>query len=147
MVYIPIHFTAPEFVPKEIYDVEGDSALSHLHDTILEIADQVREFYGDQCEMIINNWHTGGPFSQRGFRTPDCPEYTPGSMHAIGGAIDCDVYINKVKVPADKVRSDIMFNQDKFPNIYRMEAGVAWVHIDDKGFGEHPRNGISLFTA
>jgi hypothetical protein len=141
MAYIPKHFKIQELVSSVVYQAEGDAAIVHLHDEILQIADQVREFFN--VPVTINNWNSGGQFSYRGYRDSTYQDYRETDPHVMGIAIDLDVQ----GMDADKVRSEIIYNQAQFPLIYRMEAGVNWVHIDTKGFGEHPRNGIYLFTA
>ena len=142
MAYIPKHFITQEFVPPAVYQAEGDIALvNHMRDEILEIADQVREFFA--VPVIINTWNNGGEFHYRGFRDKTFQDYRLTDPHVKGMAIDLDVE----GIPADKVRAEIIYNQDKFPLIYRMENGVNWCHIDIIGIDTHPRNGIYLFNS
>ena len=140
-MYTLCNFTGQEFLPPEIWDIEGASGLSHIDDRILQTADQVREFFG--VPVTINNWHTNGPFQYRGFRTPNCPLYIAGSMHSCGKAIDLDVQ----GITAPDVRLKIMANADKFPFIMRLEKNVPGVHLDIKGIDDIDRESIYLFSA
>ena len=86
----------------------------------------------------VNNWHEGGPFSQRGFRDDPATGST-FSQHRFGRALDFDV----VGMAADEVRSWILNHVKELPFITRMERDVNWVHIDCAA--EDIKGGIILF--
>lgn len=131
----PKFFTIKEFVPKDIYAKFGENSYILLDDRILQTAEQLRIITGKA--VICNNWHNGGRFEYRGFRSPNypCAEY---SQHKFGRAIDIDV----IGMTAEEVRQYILKNQDKFPFITRLEDKVSWVHID---CANTCQNGILLF--
>lgn len=90
--------------------------------------------------LVINNYHIGGPYTQRGLRCNIC-EIPKGktlkdelylSAHCNGAAFDItpmfkDVEANK---RAEKARQLILENKDLLPEICRLEGGVTWLHID-----------------
>jgi len=84
--------------------------------------------------MAINNWHTGGPFSQRGFRCNICQLVKEKTLagkiyltsHANGAAIDFDAK----GLTVDQVHALINANENLLPCNVRMESGVTWNHLD-----------------
>jgi hypothetical protein len=136
--YTPIYFSVPELVPPDIYAAMGDGALILLDDRILRIADCVREHFG--VPVTINNWKTGGQFSQRGFRTQQEGKATR-SAHFYGRALDMDVK----GISSDDVRKEILAQQSAsdFPLISGMETGISWVHLDCAN--RYSTNGIVTF--
>ena len=132
------NFAVTELVPPEVYSKMGDSAIILLDDRILRIADFVRDHFGKP--VIINNWHGGGQYSQRGFRTVQqgAAEHSP---HMYGRAVDFDVK----DVAPDDVRAEILSNQSagEFPLISGMEVGITWVHLDV--YNRYSTNGIVTF--
>lgn len=84
--------------------------------------------------MIVNNWHKGGKFSQRGFRCNICQLVKDKTIkgliyltsHANGAAIDFDV----PGMTSAQVRALVKSKAHLLPCNVRMEAGVSWCHID-----------------
>ena len=88
MFYKPKHFTAKELLPPNAYSALGDNGLYLLMDwRILWTIDSLRKRLGP---ITINNWHTGGSFSQRGFRD-DANTGARYSQHRFGRAVDFDI--------------------------------------------------------
>ena len=162
MGYTPKYFKPYELVPLEVYKEYGSRSFSLIHDNILKGLDTVHDFYnigfGAQSDehgkimyasVVVNNYQTGGPFSQRGFRTCSDP-LAPHSMHfpqpedGQCHAADFDVYIGKTIVPADKIRHDIQNHPEIFGEFFtRLEDGVNWCHGDNLKTG---LSGIILFN-
>ena len=122
--YIPHHFKPEELVPKDVFTALGSRSLILMDARILWTIDMVREYFG---VVIVNNWHKGGPFGQRGFRN-DSNTGAVYSQHRYGRGIDFDV----VGKAAEEVRQFIISKQDRkdFQYITAMEIGTTWVHID-----------------
>jgi hypothetical protein len=91
----------------------------------LMMIDGIREYFG--VPMIINDWHWHGEYQWSGLRTIDCLEGSKWSLHRLARAFDI-----KCRIPAEKMRSEIMANQDHdlLKYINRMEDGVWWLHVD-----------------
>lgn len=122
------YFKAFELVDKDTYEKMGEEALSLFTPASLQALDDLREFFG--CPIIINDWHCGGDFQWRGWRTTaKAAELgAPHSQHALGNAFDCTVF----GLTAPEARRIILANQDKplLQKITRLEDGVSWVHLD-----------------
>lgn len=124
--YEPKHFDVREFVDPETYHKFGNSALLVMDIRILKLADNIREYFG--APMIINNWHSGGPYRNRGFRKGNASVGADYSQHKFGRALDYSIN----GFTAEEVRKVILDNQDIFPfnEICAMELGTSWVHND-----------------
>ena len=122
------HFQAYELVDRETFERMGNSALSLFDPEALQALDDFREFFG--VPVTINNWHSGGPFEWRGFRTPEKAAElgAPRSAHAKGRAFDCDIEGHG----AEYARQIILANRNNplLLRITRLESGVNWVHFD-----------------
>ena len=124
--YKPHNFVIQELVPPEIYQAMGNNSLLVMDDRILRIADFVRDYF--DVPVTINNWHGGGQFSQRGFRTQQQAGGADHSPHFYGRAADFDVK----GMTADEVRKAIMedSNHGDFSLITGMELNISWIHLD-----------------
>jgi hypothetical protein len=93
---------------------------------LLIALDDLRDFFN--LPITVNNWITRGKFQWRGYRTPACPEYSPGSQHSKGNAIDCDIQ----GMSAQEARHTIIENKDDalLKRIMRLESGKNWLHFD-----------------
>jgi hypothetical protein len=122
------HFTANELVDRGTYERMGESALSLFVPTALQALDDLREYLG--VPITVNNWHLGGSFEWRGFRTPAkaIELGAPNSRHAKGDAFDLDAE----GMTAEEVRQRIIADKDNplLQKITRLEAGKSWVHFD-----------------
>jgi len=122
------HFQLFEIVDPETYRSKGEAAWDLFNPEALMALDNLREFFG--VPITINNWHIGGPFSLRGYRTPERAAELGAShsQHALGNAFDCDIH----GLTADQARNGIIENKDNplLQKIMRLEDGVSWVHFD-----------------
>ena len=88
-----------------------------------------RETIGDP--LTVNNWAAGGQYTQRGLRCNMC-QLVKGktrpylSAHVLGKGYD----FTAQNYSADECRALLMRKAGNAPCPFRMEAGVAWVHID-----------------
>lgn len=126
MFYKAIHFDIKELVDRDTYNRYGENAWMFLNPAALQMLDGLRDFFG--CAVIVNNWHTGGPFQYRGFRSRFCNIGGDYSQHRFGNAFDCDIQ----GWDAEAVRQKILMNKDNplLKNITRLESDVNWLHVD-----------------
>ena len=138
-MYTPKHFAAYELVPKTIFSDLGDSAILVFDNRILQVMDQLREFFGKP--IIVNDWKNGGSFEFRGFRPQYYVQGAKYSQHRFGRALDFNV---KDMTDAE-VQKQILLNQKKFPLLTAMEKGtVGWSHIDCRNCDN--TKGVQLFN-
>lgn len=138
MPYLPKFFKPFELVSKDIFDIYGIDSYNFLAPELLETLDLIREFF--ESPIIVNNWHFGGSFQNRGYRHPFCRVGARLSQHKFGRAVD----FHSPVYDAHFVRGEILNNPNLFPHIYRMEKNVNWVHIDMHP--DYKDNAIYLFN-
>lgn len=154
------NFEIHELVPKSVYDKQGEAAWDNFKPDALTGLSWVREQLGT---CVINNWYTGGAFSQSGLRTIEFFEgevakkfpklnafkrlelaksqyESSRSQHKIGNAFDCKFK----KYTAEQARQFIKGNWEKsgLPFAITLEEKVNWVHID---FRSRPDNKVYSF--
>ena len=107
---------------------------------LIETIDKIREKILNK-PMIVNNWASGGGYTQRGLRCNICQlvrDKTKNgklylSAHNFGKAIDATIE----GMTAEEARRLIIKNQILLPCPIRLEDGVSWLHLDvydaDKG--------------
>jgi len=125
------HFQVYELVPPEIYAKMGSQALSLFDEKALMMLDNFRDFVGKP--VVINNWHAGGPFAHRGWRSlgdemKANPNSKGHSAHQAGEAFDADVQGMTAEEVRKKILDDI--NNPLTDLINRLEGLVTWVHFD-----------------
>lgn len=124
------HFLVEELVDKKTYQAMGNDALMLFNPAALRALDNLREFFGHP--ITVNNWHTGGNFQWRGYRTKEKASAfgSPNSEHAKGNAFDCDVE----GYTAEEARQKILDNKNNalLVEIMRLEDNVGWLHFDLK---------------
>ena len=137
------YFKVFELVNRETYDKMGDRAIELFTPDALAALDGIREYFG--APVTVNNWHSGGPFEWRGWRTlKKAAELgAPKSAHARGEAFDCDIQ----GVTAEEARQRILDDKSNplLLKITRIEANVNWLHFDvtELPYGVHR---IYVFT-
>jgi len=141
-------FLAQEFLPPLQYknilrlpeDKREAAFYKLVNPKIVKLANFFREYF--DAPVIINNWHSGGTYTLRGWRPKESKIGAKNSQHKIGCAFDCDV---KGK-SAEEVRKIIQENQPLFyaKGLRRNENLVSWVHNDIKETGQTDK--IILFN-
>jgi hypothetical protein len=144
-MYKPRHFQLWELVCPHVFNKYGEQAWTFLDPRLLLVDD----FLADQLgSIIINNWHEGGEFSQRGLRCVLCQLVKDAikagtiyeSAHLRGQAND----LNVVGKTYDKVNLWIMTNPLNIPYPIRIERNTkGWTHIDVCNDG---KNGYTVQT-
>lgn len=84
--------------------------------------------------MVCNNYHSGGPYSERGLRCNICSipkgKTTSGqiylSSHCNGAGFDFTI----MGMTAEEARQAIERNAHLLPYPVRLEDKVSWLHID-----------------
>lgn len=131
------HFVMQEFLPEAEYltimkyeneELRLKAFYSLIDRRIVKLAEFYREYF--KVPVIINNWHTGGTYTLRGWRPKNCPIGAINSMHKQGKAFDCDIKGLNVQ----EVRKIIMLNEELFykAGLRRIESDVTWLHSDIK---------------
>lgn len=126
-------FVIQELVCEHTYKNFGDRSWQFFDRDFLEMLLVLRRDIF-KVPMIINNWHLGGRFSQRGFRCNICQLVRDKTIakriyltsHANGAAIDADVQGLTAAAARDKIKA----NANLLPVNVRCEAAVGWLHID-----------------
>ena len=150
------HFKIHELVDRAHFDQFGEKCWDYFNPNFLQALDDLVDFFSDlandYCPVVVNNWHSGGPYQLRGMRTlaqavqqgaphsehrydPD-----PNNTHLVNAA-DCTIG----KYSAEEARRIIKSHQEHalLNRIMRLEGKVSWNHIDCKPI----ENRIYIFTA
>jgi len=123
------HFDLREFVPPEIWKAYAENSVWFIDPRTVAIATAYREHF--KCPIIINNWHTGGSLTMRGYRPPDAKTGARLSQHRFGRAFDCHF----IGVTAQDVFREIVANFAKFhavglTTLEDVAHTPTWLHSD-----------------
>ncbi len=123
--YKCVNFQPFELVDKQTLERFKGDIWFLFNSRVLIALDGIRNYF--KRSVIVNNWHDGGSFQHRGYRTHESKDWSQYSQHC-GNAIDCDVEDMK----ADDVRKEIIDNKDNvyFYLITCLEVGINWIHFD-----------------
>jgi hypothetical protein len=119
------YFNIKELVPEHIYNKYKEKAWQFFDINVLITLDALRRRFGP---LIVNNWASGGEFSERGLRSLDYGGIFNRSLHKHGKAID----LHSNKYTAEEMRSYIIDNPKEFEHIKCLEMGVNWLHFDTR---------------
>src|SRR3990172_9184094 len=122
-------FVLQEFIPPVIYNKWGDRSIWFIDKRIFLLADFIRNRLGKA--MTINNWHTGGSFSLRGFRPPETTTGGALSQHRFGRAID----FNIAGMTPQEIYKDItdhfdMYSKAGLTTVEDIAFTTGWNHVD-----------------
>lgn len=134
MIKVSNNFDLREFVGPDLYKKYGSSSVWFVRPQIVFLAQFIRDYFGKR--MIINDWHKGGKFTERGFRLPDSKTGAKLSQHKLAGAID----FNIEGMTSDEVRSSILENPVTFMDkglttLEHADYAPTWVHGDIRWTG------------
>ena len=133
MPQYPIH-NSPYFDVRELVDQNTFKALSVnaawlIDPNIVRILDLLREKLG--APVIVNNWHTGGPFKSSGFRSMSDKTGAMFSQHRRGCAADVKSAGRK---PADLLAiinaNFELFKAAGLTTIEDVNFTPTWLHLD-----------------
>lgn len=131
------NFILQEFVSKQTYQQFGERSVQFLDMRMVQLAQFYADYFGKR--IIVNNWNTGGTFSERGFRDPvTCMLGAPRSQHKFGRAFDCNVDGMSVA----EVYTAIINNQKKFYDaglrcLEDIQFTTGWIHSDSRDTSGH----------
>lgn len=147
MIYTARHFILEELTCPHIFGKYGVQAWSFLDDRLLQTMDLLRDQFGKP--IIINDWHNGGHYDERGYRCIQCSivkdaiknNILYASAHTRAQGVD----FNVVGMTVVEVRQWIIGNPSKLPYPIRLEKNApTWNHLDVCNRG---RNKVELFHA
>ncbi len=138
-MYQPKHFATQELIPPCVYNVKGEASLSLMNEGLLRDLDTLHDHLNNiraGTTITINNWHGGGPFSERGYRTLNMVG-TQIEPHKFGKAVD----FSSNKWTPHEIRQEIIANSAKLVYFTRLEQyldashqanhdEIGWVHVD-----------------
>lgn len=125
------HFSLEELVPQEIFHQFAGRSAQFLDYRSANLLDAIRELVGQP--ITINNWNSGGAFSQSGFRLPDTLVGGKLSQHKFGRAYDLKIDVNGEIKSYEHFRNLIRanFNQLNKLGLTTIELNTpTWLHID-----------------
>ena len=137
------YFELNELVCPDVLHSYGETAWSFFDSRLLTTLEMIRTRLNRP--IIINNYHDGGKYTQRGFRCNLCDlvKNAKGiyvSAHMTGQAVDFDVE----GCISSEIRDYIIKNKNIWPYPIRLEAGVSWCHLDTRG---NTLQKVTLFSA
>lgn len=121
------HFDLREFIDPDIWAILGEKSIILIDHRIIEIADFFRGYF--DVPIVINNWHSGGPYKESGLRKFLTKTGAKFSQHKFGRAIDMKLE----HLHPEAVRKEVLAAWRKFRRcgMSAMEAGTpTWVHVD-----------------
>lgn len=140
------YFNVQELVSPQVHRRYRKESWQFISTDLLECLLIIRKSLGKP--IIINNWATGGRFTQRGLRDNLTPIFKKKfkinklylSGHVLGMAIDFDV----LGMTAIEVREWLVNNSDILPCKIRLERNlndkpISWVHLDVKHEETNPK--------
>lgn len=132
--FIKLYFDVRELVCNHTYSKFGVKSWQFLDREFLENLLVVRTQIL-KVGMVCNNWHTGGPYSQRGLRCNICQLVKDKTLkgqiylsaHCNGAGSDFSIMGGKTAAWA---REQIKNKSGLLPNPIRLEKDVSWLHMD-----------------
>ena len=121
-------FVIQEFVPQDIFKRFGKNAWWFVDDRIVAGANFLRLLIG--APITINDWHTGGWYSESGLRSFSTSTGASMSQHRFGRAIDIKVEHMSPMEVYDFVKKNWAKLNPFFTTIESIEFTKTWVHLD-----------------
>ena len=134
MSKISKHFDIREFVSKHTWDEWGMRSLWFLDPRLITLAEFTREWFG--APMMINNWHIGYSYQNRGYRHPESSVGASEGQHRFGRALD----FNIKGLSSDQVYDEILANEKDFmlagiTTLENKQYAKTWTHMDIRNTG------------
>lgn len=128
------HFDLQEFIPRLIWNGYKEKSIWFINPKIVALAEFVRKYF--DAPVIINNWHTGGQFNERGYRVPMSNVGAKFSQHKLGNAIDINVKgLAAGEVSKRIIKDYALFKVHGLTTIENPEATPTWTHLDVRWHG------------
>ena len=127
------HFDIREFVPKEIWDLFGESSIWFIDQRLVLFCEWLHNFCN--APVTINTWFIEGNYNESGFRDPLTPTGAKLSQHKYGRAADIKVF----GYTPDKLRQIVRDHWDEVKGwITTIEKDTpSWLHADCRWTGLH----------
>lgn len=133
-------FDIRELVCNHTYERFKDLSWQFLDTEILQLLFVLRTNIL-KCPLVINNYHKGGSYTQRGLRCNICEIPRSNTLskklylsaHCNGAAFDITPLFDGIEgnyERAERARNLIEKNKDALPFPCRLEGNVSWLHID-----------------
>lgn len=125
-------FTVEELVDKRTLKTYGQKAIWFIDERLIAGIFFLRQYY--DAPMIINNWNSGGNFSQRGLRMSWSSVNWKDSQHGKGRAVD----FNVVGLTSDKQAQMLIDDWEEiakntfFTTIENPDFTKGWTHLDGR---------------
>lgn len=120
-----------ELVPQQIFSQFAGRSAQFLDHRAGELLDRIRELVDEPIR--INDWHTGGIFSQSGFRMPDTLVGGKLSQHKFGRGFDLKISLTHNVKTYEEFRKLIKDNFEELNKLGLTTIEMAtptWLHID-----------------
>jgi hypothetical protein len=124
------NFSLVEFIPQSVWNQFHESGLWFIDPRLITSVQWLRKML--KVPLVINNWHSGGTFQNRGFRPKSSPVWKEFSQHSFGRALD----LSSPDMPHKDVYKWVLDNQDlilantAFTTVEDIEAAPTWLHLD-----------------
>lgn len=130
------YFKTQELVCPHTFQKFGDNSWDFIEtrqlETILVLRTKILK-----AQMLCNNYHSGGTYTQRGTRCNLCQlvkdKTNNGEIYLTAHA-NCGDDFDVDGMTAEQARQLIKDNQHLLPYPVRIEKGVAWLHIDTRNY-------------
>ena len=128
-----MYFQVHELVCSHVYRKFGNKSLQFADPRLLEWLDWFRDLI--DRPVIVNNYGTGGKYSQRGYRCNLCSLFKDktfaGEMYLSAHTRFQAVDFNVNDMGDEEIRQWIDRHKDEMPCNIRIEKNtVGWVHVD-----------------
>ena len=126
------NFELHEFINPTTYNKFGVNSLRYIRPEIIAIAQLFREIVG--CPVTINNWKSGGSYSESGLRDFNTSTGASYSAHKFGAAIDVKTGLTSHQMAAIVEKNWGAFKVVGLTRIedpdYTEGKSKDWLHMD-----------------
>lgn len=125
------YFDVRELVPPDVFAIFAERSLWQLDPKAIAVIELLRDVV--QAPVRINNWHTGGKLSMRGYRPPNSRVGSKYSQHKRGCAFDVDVRgLSPRQIIAMIEQNGQLFFDAGLTTIEDPTHTPTWLHLDTR---------------
>ena len=141
-------FVIQEFVPRSLWAEKKEHCIWFVSPTVIHLGqfykDYFSDHYGQEVNVIVNDWLWGGTFHNRGWRYPNGEIGSALSFHRGGlcTAFDCEIRYasNNEEINPQEIHAHIIDNQKLFMNeglttLESKKFATGWTHSDHRNTG------------
>lgn len=127
------YFDVSELICPHCYKRDGKTAIYYLDPRLVDVLIWVREKLDKP--IVVNNYHSGGSYSQRGFRCNLCDlvksKIQDGKLYATSHCEGMAVDFSVVGMNTEDVKRWIRLHANDLPHPIRLESNTTtWIHVD-----------------